>query len=117
MSGLTSYLAGAAAEIAVGDRYAAAGHEVLERRWRGKGGEIDLIVRDGATFVFVEVKRARDMATAASRVTARQMGRITRAATEYLGRQPAGQLSEARIDVALVDGTGAIEILENASMA
>jgi putative endonuclease len=32
------------------------GYEVLERNWRCRQGEIDIIARDGATTVFVEVK-------------------------------------------------------------
>ena len=34
----------------------------------------------------------------------------------YLAREPKGQLTPMRIDVALVDGTGAIKVIENASM-
>ncbi|GAA1161753.1 YraN family protein [Nesterenkonia sandarakina] len=35
------------------------GHEILERRWRGARGELDLITRDGAHLVAVEVKTRR----------------------------------------------------------
>lgn len=33
-----------------------AGMEVLDRNWRGPAGEIDLVLRDGETVVFCEVK-------------------------------------------------------------
>lgn len=35
------------------------GHQILERRWRGMRGELDLITRDGAQLVAVEVKTRR----------------------------------------------------------
>ena len=38
-------------------------------------------------------------------------------ATEFVGGEPAGQLTEMRFDVALVDGQGRIEIIENALAA
>ncbi len=34
----------------------AAGMQVLDRRWRTGGGEIDVVARDGRVLVFVEVK-------------------------------------------------------------
>jgi putative endonuclease len=53
-----SYHGGLAAEAQVEARYLAAGKTVAARRWRGRGGEIDLIFRDGAALIFVEVKLA-----------------------------------------------------------
>lgn len=73
-----------------------------------------MIVRAGPRFVFVEVKQSRSLARAAQNLSARQMDRIYRAASEFLGTQPNGQDSEARFDVALVDGAGDFEIIENA---
>jgi putative endonuclease len=45
------------------------------------------------------------------------MARICTAASEYLAQEPLGQLTPVRFDVALVDGAGRIEILENAFAA
>ncbi|SNT18745.1 YraN family protein [Tropicimonas sediminicola] len=114
MSGSVSYHAGLAAEDIVERHYAGTGLPVVERRWRGRGGEIDLIVRDGDGLIFVEVKKARDFARAVERVTPRQMERIVASASEYIGRMPNGQLTEMRFDVALVDGRGGLRVLENA---
>jgi len=114
MSGAVSYYAGLAAEDQVADDYGRRGHATCQRRWRGKGGEIDLIARDGDGLIFVEVKKARDFARAAERLTGRQLGRIYAAATEYLGQMPNGQDTLARIDVALVNAAGQIQIIENA---
>ncbi len=87
---------------------------MLHRRWRGAAGEIDLILRDGETLVFVEVKKSRSFARAADRLSPAQMHRIAAAAAEFLGTQPRGQLSDMRFDVALVDGSGEVRIVENA---
>ncbi|PRX37667.1 putative endonuclease [Meinhardsimonia xiamenensis] len=117
MSGLQSHLSGLAAEEAVARAYERRGMTVAERRWRGPAGEIDLILRDGAAVVFVEVKKGRDFAAAAARLTARQIERIVASAAAFLGGEPAGQMTEARIDVALVDERGELHILENAVLA
>jgi putative endonuclease len=116
MSGLVSYHAGLAAEQAVQRHYVEAGRVHAASRWRGKSGEIDLIMRDGAAVVFVEVKKAASHADAALRVTKRQMARIYASASEFLAGEPAGQNTESRFDVALVDSYGRIEVLENAFM-
>lgn len=114
MSGAVSYYAGLAAEDQVAADYCRRGHETCRHRWRGKGGEIDLIARDGAGFIFVEVKKAQDFARAVERLTQRQLQRIYTAATEFLGQMPDGLNTPARIDVALVNGRGQIRIIENA---
>jgi putative endonuclease len=117
MSGLSNHHAGLSAEEQVAQLYRRSGCDVIARRWRGPGGEIDLIARNGAEIVFIEVKRARSHAAATERVSARQMGRICASAACFLGEQPAGALTPARFDVALVDGLGRIEVLENAFAA
>lgn len=108
---------GRAAEDGVLRLYERRGHVLLARRWRSAAGEIDLVLRKDGVVVFVEVKRARDIATAAGRIGPRQMARILRAAEAFLGGQPAGTDSPARFDVALADSTGRIEIVENANSA
>lgn len=114
MSGARSYHAGLAAEEIVARCYVSRGFELRETRWRGEGGEIDLILeRDGA-LVFVEVKASRDFATAAEHLGPRQMERIFVAASEYLGQMPSGQETEMRFDAALVDGQGRVKIIEAA---
>lgn len=117
MSGARSYQAGRAAETMVEQLYQRAGREICARRWRGSLGEIDLIARDGAEVIFIEVKQSKTHALAAEHLTERQMARIYGAASEFIGGEPAGQLTSVRFDVALVDGQGRIEILENAFAA
>ena len=117
MSGARSYHAGFAAEDQVAQLYDRSGRAVCARRWRGSAGEIDLIARDGAGVIFIEVKQSKTHAMAAEHLTARQMARIYGAASEFLAGEPAGQLTDVRFDVALVDAVGRIEVLENAYAA
>jgi putative endonuclease len=117
MSGYVSYRAGLSAEDGVAADYQRRGHRVAATRWRCAAGEIDLIVREGDTIVFVEVKRARDFETAAGRLGPHQFARIGRAAAQFLAGEPRGQDTDARFDVALVDGTGAVRVIENVLMA
>ena len=116
MSGLVSYHSGLAAEASVQRHYADGGKIFAASRWRGTSGEIDLIMREGQSSVFVEVKKAATHAEAALRITSRQMARIYAAASEFLAGEPSGQDTQSRFDVALVDSYGRIQVLENAFM-
>lgn len=112
--GQMAYHGGMAAEQTIAQDYERRGFELASRRWRGQGGEIDLVLRDGANLIFVEVKKARDFACAAASLSARQMQRIYLAAEEFLAGEPNGSLTEVRFDVALVDNYGQTQIIENA---
>lgn len=116
MDGATRYHSGLAAEASVRRYYEQRGAVCLAERWRGRGGEIDLIFRQGDDTIFVEVKKAASIARAAERLGPRQSLRLMRAAEEYLSRLPGGLSSPSRFDVALVDGIGHVETLENALM-
>lgn len=115
--GQRAHLSGAAAEEQVAQAYMRNGMPICARRWRGRGGEIDIVARDGAAVVFIEVKHSRTHADAASHLSPRQMQRIWDAGSEFLAGEPRGSLTEVRIDLALVDGQGRIEILRNAYAA
>ncbi len=117
MSGMISYLAGASAEKQVAAHYARKGMTIAAERWRGEGGEIDLVAQDGDGLVFIEVKKSRSHARAAERLTMRQTRRLFDAAGEYMATFCAGGVVNARFDVALVDGAGRIKIVENALIA
>ncbi len=112
--GSTAYHSGVAAENVARRHYAQAGYRLLDERWRGKAGEIDLIFSKNGETVFVEVKRARDFAQAVERLGPAQMERIAVAAEEYAAKLAQGRLSLMRIDVALVNGTGACHVIKNA---
>jgi len=108
------YHSGISAEQRIAQDYERRGFTVARRRWRGAGGEIDLITRDADGLVFVEVKQSRSFARAAERLSGRQMARIYASAEQYLAGEPDGQLTNVRFDVALVNDVGAFEIIENA---
>ena len=100
--------------------YEAEGYEVLERNWRRREGEVDLIVRRGATVVFSEVKtRTTDrFGTGAEAVLPAKQRRIRRLASRWLSElTPAvGRARiEIRFDVVSVSVTaGTIEVIEGA---
>lgn len=114
--GATSHAQGASAEEQVKRLYERNGAVCIQQRWRGRAGEIDLIFRQGEDIVMVEVKSSKTHARAAESLRPRQMQRLCCAAEEFLGTQPRGSLTPMRLDVALVDGQGRIDILENALM-
>ena len=112
--GLTNYLAGHAAEASVARHYEDRGVMICARNWRGITGEIDLIGRDGDVVVFVEVKQSKTHDLAASHISQAQIGRIFASVDEFVANEPKGLLTDVRIDLALVDGQGRIEVVENA---
>lgn len=113
--GRRNHLSGLAAEAAVERVCRDAGLELLDRRWRGQAGEIDLVFLDpDGTVVFVEVKASRDFDRAMALITPKQVARLHAAGEEYVGLRPQGQLTNRRFDAALVDGQGRVQIVENA---
>src|SRR5438132_10646928 len=64
------------------------GYAIVARRYRRRGGELDIVARDGKTIVFVEVKarESRAFGAAAEAVTRLKRQRITGLAVDYLMR-------------------------------
>jgi putative endonuclease len=94
------------------------GYEIVARRYRRRSGELDIIARDGATIVFVEVKtrRGRMFGDAVEAVTAWKQRRMSRLAAEYLMRH---RLSHCpcRFDVVSIHfdaGCPKVEVFQNA---
>lgn len=112
--GLANYHAGHAAEGSVARHYESRGITICAQNWRGITGEIDLIGRQGDHVIFVEVKQSRTHDLAASHLSQAQIGRIFATADEFLAGEPKGLLTDIRIDLALVDGMGRIDVIENA---
>jgi putative endonuclease len=86
---------------------------LVEANFRCKPGEIDLVMRDGETLVFVEVRQraAGSQVGAAASIGPAKMRRIVRAAQVYL--QGLQRLPPCRIDVVAIDG-GQLEWIRNA---
>ena len=94
------------------------GYTIVARRWRSRHGEIDVIARDGATLVFVEVK-ARDgeeFGDGAEAITMAKQRRLVQLAVEYLARH--GLIdSPCRFDVVAIrlnDRRSDVEVFQNA---
>ena len=79
------------------------GYAILERRYRTRYGEIDIIAEDEDTLVFVEVKARADdeFGTAAEAVTPWKQRRLVRMASYYLACQKVGQ-RPCRFDVVAI---------------
>lgn len=91
----------------------AQGQTLLQRNFRCKGGEIDLVMQENQVLVFVEVRRRANLrhGGAAASVTRSKQARLILAAQIYLQRYrmpPA-----CRFDVIAIDGEH-LEWLQNA---
>lgn len=89
------------------------GLTLVERNFRCKGGEIDLIMHERDTLVFVEVRKRADMrhGGAAASVTSAKQARLIIAAQVFLQRYH--MLPACRFDVLAIDGE-VISWLKNA---
>lgn len=94
---------GAAAEQFAAEFLMQQGLVLLTRNYRSRFGEIDLIMRDGETLVFVEVRLRRNsrFGGAAASIDARKQQRLILTAQRYLARLP--QIPPCRFDVVLLD--------------
>jgi len=94
---------GARAEDLCAELLRAAGLKLVERNWRCRLGEIDLIAEEGETLVFAEVRMRGpgSFGGAAESVTAAKRSRLLAAARLYLTRRPE---AACRFDVFLIDG-------------
>lgn len=82
------------------------GCEILEKNYRSKRGEIDLIVQDGRYLVFVEVKYRKNSAAGfpEEAVDYRKQLRISRTAQDYLLKKRLPETTPCRFDVVAVCG-------------
>lgn len=87
---------------------------LVARNHRCRFGEIDLIMRDGETLVFIEVRyrRSARFGTAAETVDWRKQRRIAATARHYLLAHPTS--SPCRFDVVAVQGDNQIEWIQDA---
>ena len=94
------------------------GYAIVERRYRTRFGEIDVIARDGETIVFVEVKArmGEEFGGAAAAITRWKQRRVTQMAVDYLSRHRLHNCP-CRFDVVTVDfdaGQAVITVYPNA---
>ena len=95
--------AGARAESIAAEFLVARGLAIVTRNFRTRRGEIDLIARDGATLVFVEVRlrRSQSFGGAGASITAAKGARLVAAARGYLATL--GSEPPCRFDAVLLD--------------
>ncbi|MGA8752595.1 YraN family protein [Candidatus Deferrimicrobium sp.] len=84
------------------------GLTIVERNFRTRGGEIDIVARKGDVLVFVEVRSREDVGfgTPEGSVTPAKRRRIVAAARQYLSKVPLSSWREARFDVIAIEGSG-----------
>lgn len=100
----TTTEAGRLAEDRALDYLQRKGLVLIDRNARSRRGEIDLVMRDGATLVFVEVRQRRSQrfGGAAASIGAAKRARLWRSAEYYLLRYP--HPPACRFDAICIDG-------------
>lgn len=100
---------GARAEALAAAYLARRGLVVAARNYRVRGGEIDLVCRDGRTLVFVEVRLRRNAAFggAAASIGAGKRRRLLLAARHYLVQRAGTADVPCRFDCVLLDALAA----------
>ena len=92
------------------------GLKLIERNWRCKAGELDLVMRDAGTVVVAEVRSRsrRDYGEAMETVDARKQAKLVRTTRLWLARRPQWSEAPLRFDVVTLDGDGNIDWLREA---
>jgi len=89
------------------------GWDVLDRNWRTRDGELDLVALDGDELVVIEVKTRRSIVFGypAEAVTPRKLARVRRLGAQWLAAHDVHPRS-VRVDViaVLLPASGAAEI-------
>jgi putative endonuclease len=102
--GVLAQARGAKGEDAAVAHLSRLGYEILERNFKTRTGEIDIVAREGGTTVFVEVKRreAAGHGTAAEFVSPAKIRKVVSAARLYAARHRLTE-SPIRFDVIAID--------------
>jgi putative endonuclease len=96
------------AESTALDELQARGMTLVERNYRCKVGEIDLICEHGEALVFIEVRYRRNavFGSAAESIGSRKQAKIIRAANYFLLRHARLRDRPMRFDVVTIEGRG-----------
>ena len=111
MAERNTLIAGASAEAAATRLLLERGYRIVERNFRCKAGELDLVAQDGSVLVFVEVRSRADAdhGHAAEMVDAHKQRQVARVAEHYLAmRDPSSE--EVRFDVLAITGEDVVLI-------
>jgi len=100
--------------------YEDAGYRVLDRNWRCREGELDVVVARASVLVFCEVKTRRSTAfgVPAEAVTVTKQRRLRMLAMRWLDEHPEARARTLRFDVASVlaerGQAPVLDVIENA---
>lgn len=88
------------------------GYHIVERNFRCRSGEIDIVAREGAYLVFIEVKyrRGEVCGDPSEAVDHRKQQTISRVALFYLLRHGYAEHTPVRFDVVSVSGASDMEV-------
>jgi len=109
--GPTKIEVGSAAERRAVELLLRKGYQIVERNYRTKLGELDIVARDGTTLVFVEVRSRHDSTygSALEAVGWRKQSKVSKVAMQYLAwRKP--RFIAARFDVVAITGDEMVHI-------
>lgn len=103
-------------EAKAADYLAGQGMRIIEQNFCSRYGEIDIIAKDDAYLVFVEVKYRKDcsLGNPLEAVTARKQKRICRTALYYCTKNGYGDRTPCRFDVVAAEGEDKILHIKNA---
>jgi putative endonuclease len=87
----------------------------VERNFRARGGEIDIVGRQGDILVFVEVRYREEEEFGAPEETVGfpKRRKVAAAAREYIGNIPPASWREARFDVVAIVGAGPSAVIRH----
>lgn len=100
----TPPLSGAAAEQLACDYLLDQGLKLLDKNFRTRRGEIDLIMQDNAVLMFIEVRfrKSAQFGSAEESITRHKLARLTAAASAYMQRQRCSDNTLARFDAVAI---------------
>ncbi|WP_457796997.1 YraN family protein [Methylocystis sp. S23] len=89
-------------------------YTILDRNYRIKGGEIDIVARRGRTVLFIEVKARGDIEEAAIAITPQKQRRVSHAANRWVATHPWAMNCTLRADAIFIAPGRLPRHLENA---
>ena len=90
------------------------GNQILERNFRCRAGELDIVARDGDVLAFVEVRSRADgdHGHAAEMIGVRKQRQVARVAAHYVAHRLA-ECDQIRFDVVAITG-GDVQLIKDA---
>ncbi len=80
------------------------GYQILEKRFKTRQGEIDLIARKGGVLVFTEVKKRSTLSLAQDSLTPRNKSRVVKASEIFISQNNFAQKLAHRYDAVFITG-------------